>query len=350
MGRTAIVRDNRFLDHRTGDYHPENHKRLEVIYSMLDESDMAGRFSSIETRAATRRELLAVHNEEHLNLIESTSGKKSFSLDPDTPTSAGSYEAALYAAGGLCSAVEAVAEGSVENAFALVRPPGHHAERDYAKGFCLFNNIAIGARYAQEIHHVKRILVVDWDLHHGNGTQHSFEDDPSILYFSTHQYPYYPGTGAFDQAGKGQGEGFTVNVPLSIGHGDGEYMGIFEKILKPIALEFDPDLILVSAGFDIYEDDPLGGMTVTTNGFAGLTRSLLNIGKACCDGKIVITLEGGYNLEGLRRSVKAVLKELAGLSETDMGAILSKADQEMLDKVVKRVFRVHGRFWKNLNA
>jgi acetoin utilization deacetylase AcuC-like enzyme len=232
----------------------------------------------------------------------------------------------------------------------LVRPPGHHAERSAAKGFCLFNNIAIGARYAQEFHNVKRILVVDWDLHHGNGTQHSFEDDPSILYISTHQYPYYPGTGAFEQAGMGQGEGFTVNVPLSTGHGDGEYVGIFEKILKPIALEFDPELILVSAGFDIYEDDPLGGMYVTTNGFAGLTRSILNIGKACCDGKVVVTLEGGYNLEGLRSSVKVVLQELAGLSETDINAIVSKADQEMLENAAKQVFRVHGRFWKNLNA
>jgi acetoin utilization deacetylase AcuC-like enzyme len=350
MIKTGIVKDNRYMNHRAGPFHPESPRRLEVIYTMLDEPEMTGRFQEVPVRRAEREELLWIHSPEYIDRIAATEGKAFSSLDPDTATSARSYEAALLASGGLCQAISMVINGELDNGFALVRPPGHHAERDYAKGFCLFNNIAIGARYAQEIHHVKRILVVDWDLHHGNGTQHSFEDDPSILYFSTHLYPYYPGTGAFDEAGRGHGEGFTVNVPLSIGHGDGEYTGIFEKILKPIALEFDPELILVSAGFDIYKDDPLGGMAVTTNGFAGLTRSLLNIGKACCDGKIVITLEGGYNLEGLRSSVKAVLKELAGLSETDMGPILSKADQEMLDKAVKRVFRVHGRFWKNLNA
>ena len=350
MIKTGIVKDNRYMNHQAGPFHPESPQRLEVIYAMLEESDMAGRFQEVPVRQAEREELLLVHSPEYIDRVAATEGKAFSSLDPDTSTSPGSYEAALLASGGLCQAISMVITGELDNGFALVRPPGHHAERSVAKGFCLFNNVAIGARYAQEFHNIKRILVVDWDLHHGNGTQHSFEDDPSILYFSTHQYPYYPGTGAFEQAGTGQGEGFTVNVPLSVGHGDGEYVGIFERILKPIALEFDPELILVSAGFDIYEDDPLGGMYVTTNGFAGLTRSILNIGKTCCDGKVVITLEGGYNLEGLRSSVKVVLQELAGLSETDIGAIVSKADQEMLENAAKQVFRVHGRFWKNLNA
>ena len=350
MRKTGIVKDNRYMNHQAGPFHPESPQRLEVIYAMLEESDMAGRFQEVPVRQAEREELLLVHSPEYINRVAATEGKAFSSLDPDTATSPRSYEAALLASGGMCQAISMVISGELDNGFALVRPPGHHAERGYARGFCIFNNIAIGARYAQEFHHVKRILVVDWDLHHGNGTQHSFEDDPSILYFSTHQYPYYPGTGAFEQAGRGQGEGFTVNVPLSVGHGDGEYVGIFEAILKPIALEFDPELILVSAGFDIHKDDPLGGMYVTTNGFAGLTRSVLDIGKTCCDGKVVITLEGGYNLEGLRSSVKAVLKELAGFTETDISAIVSKADQEMLDNAVKEVFRVHGRFWKNLNA
>jgi acetoin utilization deacetylase AcuC-like enzyme len=350
MRKTGIVKDNRYMNHQAGPFHPESPQRLEVIYAMLEESDMAGRFQEVPVRQAEREELLWIHSPEYIDRVAATEGKAFSYLDPDTATSPRSYEAALLASGGLCQAISMVITGKLDNGFALVRPPGHHAERSCAKGFCLFNNVAIGARYAQEFHHIKRILVVDWDLHHGNGTQHSFEEDPSILYFSTHQYPYYPGTGAFEQAGRGQGEGFTVNVPLSIGHGDGEYVGIFERILKPIALEFDPELILISAGFDIYEDDPLGGMYVTTNGFAGLTRSILNIGKECCDGKVVMTLEGGYNLEGLRSSVKVVLQELAGLSETDIDAILSKADQEMLDNAVKQVFRVHGRFWKNLNA
>jgi acetoin utilization deacetylase AcuC-like enzyme len=215
-------------------------------------------------------------------------------------------------------------------------------------GFCLFNNVAIGARYAQEHLQLHRILVVDWDLHHGNGTQHSFEEDPSILYFSTHQYPYYPGTGSLTEAGKGKGEGFTVNVPLSMGYGDGEYVGIFEKILRPVTLEFNPEIILVSAGFDIYMEDPLGGMNVTPEGFAGLTQSIMRMANEYCGGKVVITLEGGYNLQGLRDSVKAVLRELAGLSETSPTELLDKADQRALDRVTNQVIDVQRRYWKHL--
>jgi acetoin utilization deacetylase AcuC-like enzyme len=240
-----------------------------------------------------------------------------------------------------------VHSGKLDNAFALVRPPGHHAERAQAMGFCLFNNAAIAARYAQEHLKLSRIMVVDWDLHHGNGTQHSFEEDASILYFSTHQYPYYPGTGSLTEVGRGKGEGYTVNVPLSMGYGDGEYVGIFERILRPVTLEFNPEIILVSAGFDIYMEDPLGGMNVTPDGFAGLTRSIMQMANECCAGKVVITLEGGYDLQGLRDSVKAVLKELAGLSETDMRVLLNKADQRALDHVTKQVIDVQRRYWKS---
>ena len=350
MRKTGIAQDKRYMSHQAGPFHPESPQRLEAIYAMLEEPDMAGCFQKTPIRRAERDELLLIHSPEYVDMVAATEGKAFSSLDPDTSTSPRSYEAALLAAGGLCQIISMVIAGELDNGFALVRPPGHHAERSGARGFCLFNNVAIGARYAQEFHKLKRILVVDWDLHHGNGTQHSFEDDPSILYFSTHQYPYYPGSGGFHEAGKGRGEGFTVNVPLSIGHGDGEYVGIFERILKPIALEFDPELVLVSAGFDIHEDDPLGGMYVTKNGFAGLTRSVMNIATSCCDGKVVMTLEGGYNLDGLRHSVRAVLKELAGFSKTDIDAIVSKADLEMLDNAVKRVFQVHGRFWKTLHG
>ena len=349
MNKTGIVKDDRYLNHKTGSFHPESHQRLEAIYDMLEEPDVTGVFQEVRARRAERDELLLIHSPAYVDRVAATEGKEHSSLDPDTSTSPGSYEAALFAAGGLCQAISDVISGELDNAFALVRPPGHHAEKDRAMGFCLFNNVAIGAKYAQEFHNLKRILVVDWDLHHGNGTQHSFEDDDSILYFSTHQYPYYPGTGAFEQTGTGKGEGFTVNVPLSTGHGDGEYLYVFEKILKPIALEFNPDLILVSAGFDIYKDDPLGGMLVTPNGFAGLTRSVVNIANECCNGKVVATLEGGYNLDGLRDSVKTVLKELSGLSKTDIDSIVSCADKKKVEMIKNKVLQIHGGFWENLN-
>jgi acetoin utilization deacetylase AcuC-like enzyme len=349
MNQTGIVRDERYMNHRPGSFHPESHKRLEAIYAMLQESDMTGQFQEVPVRLAERDELLMIHSPQYVNMVASTEGKACRSLDPDTFTSAGSYEAALLAAGGMCQAISMVMSGGLDNAFALVRPPGHHAERDRARGFCLFNNVAVGARYAQEHHDVKRVLIVDWDLHHGNGTQHSFEEDSSILYFSTHQYPYYPGTGAFGEVGIGEGEGFTVNVPLSIGQGDGEYAGIFQRILKPIAFEFNPELILVSAGFDIYENDPLGGMDVSPEGFAGLTRAIMDIAEQCCGGKVVLTLEGGYDLGGLRYSVREVLRELADRSETNYEDMASRADPAKLERTVNQVLQIHNRYWKNLS-
>jgi len=345
---TGIVKDKRYMDHWMGDYHPECPQRLEVIYAMLEEPDMAGKFQEVPPRPAEKKELLFVHAGYYIDTLAATSGIEYTYLDPDTQTCAASYEAALLAAGGLSEAISQVCTGKLKNAFALVRPPGHHAERAQAKGFCLFNNVAVGARYAQASLGVGRVLIVDWDLHHGNGTQHSFEEDPTILYFSTHQFPYYPGTGAYSEIGTGQGRGFTVNVPLTIGYGDAEYLNLFQRVLKPIALEYKPELILVSAGFDIYIGDPLGGMNVTPAGFAAMTRALMDIADQCCAGKVVLTLEGGYDLYGERDSVKEVLKELADLTKTNPAHPAGSAMQEMVDNVVARVKTVHGPYWKNL--
>jgi acetoin utilization deacetylase AcuC-like enzyme len=348
MNKTGILKDQSFLDHDMGAYHPESPQRLEVIYDMLEEPDMKGFFTEIQARKAKKEELEFIHSSEYIDLIASSDGKDSMYLDGDTRTSAGTYNAALLAAGGFCQAVSEVNSGKLRNAFALVRPPGHHAERSHAMGFCIFNNIAIGVRYAQKYLSLKRILIVDWDLHHGNGTQHSFEDDPSVLYFSTHQYPFYPGTGSYHETGKGKGEGFTINVPLPTGCGDGDFVAIFERILKPVALEFKPEMILVSAGFDIYEKDPLGGMEVTPEGFAGLTASLMDIANACCDGKMAITLEGGYHIRGQRDSVKAVLLELAGMTMTCIPGLMKKANKTVVDLILKPVMETQQQYWKTL--
>ena len=346
MFKTGIVRDTRYIDHRTGDFHPESHRRLEVIYEMLNDPDMTDKYIDVPVREATEEELLYIHSKDYIDLVAATAGKPSSFLDADTQTSPGSYQAALLAAGGLCNAINMVNSGELDNAFALVRPPGHHAERNRGMGFCLFNNVAIGAIYAQKKLGLNRILITDWDLHHGNSTQHSFENDPSILYFSTHQYPFYPGSGSFNEVGRGNGEGFTVNVPLSTGYGDAEYIAIYQQILQPIALEFKPDLVLVSVGFDIYEGDPLGGMSVTPDGFAGLTRTFMEIARSNCDGKLVLTLEGGYNLQGLRDSVKAVLKELRGESAIKDRDWSSEENQRILTPVLDKVKSIQGKYWK----
>ncbi|MBW1764466.1 MAG: histone deacetylase [Deltaproteobacteria bacterium] len=348
MNKTGVVRDKRYLDHNMGELHPESPARLEGIYDMLEDIDMKGNFIDVPSIYAQRDELLYIHSPEYIDLLAETSGKDNTYLDPDTQTSAGSYEAALLAAGGLCEAISLVHSKGLNNAFALVRPPGHHAEQNRAMGFCLFNNVAIGAAYARKKLGLDRILVIDWDLHHGNGTQHSFYDDPSVLYISTHQYPHYPGTGAYNEFGSGRGEGFTLNVPLSMGYGDSEFIDIFERLIRPVTCEYQPEMILVSAGFDTHTDDPLGGMKVTPHGFAGMTRSIMNMATDCCDGKVVMTLEGGYNIQGLKDSVKIVLKELAGLSKTDISNLSAEADDRMVDRAVGPVTEIHKRYWQNL--
>jgi acetoin utilization deacetylase AcuC-like enzyme/nucleotide-binding universal stress UspA family protein len=345
---TGIVRDERYLNHLTGEGHPENRKRLEAIYTMLDEPDMVGRFASIDPRPAEREELLLLHSPEYIDKIASTADKDDFSLTPDTHTSPGSYEAALLAAGGLFEAISKVVSGELANAFALVRPPGHHAERSRGIGYCLFNNVALGAIFAREFLGLKRILIVDFDVHHGNGTQHFFEQDPSVLFFCTHQYPHFPGTGSFTETGLGGGEGYTVNIPLGKGYGDAEFIAIFEKLLRPIALEFEPDLIIVSAGFDIHKSDPMGKMKITTKGFAGLTRSIMETADICCGGKLVFSLEGGYNLKTIGKCVKVILNELAGHTICSIPELTARASRKKFDHAFKRCRHVHKQFWKNL--
>jgi acetoin utilization deacetylase AcuC-like enzyme len=351
MNQTGIVKDNRFLDHMMDPGHPESPERLRVIYKMLEEPEMKGFLEEVKPRPATREELEAIHAPAYIDQVAQTSGKPYFRLDMDTSTCAKSYETALLAAGGLLELIRVVMEGKLNNGFALVRPPGHHAERDRAMGFCLFNNVAIGALYAIKKFSLDRILIVDWDVHHGNGTQNSFYEDPRVLYISTHRYGFfYPGTGSAQEVGKGKGLGFTVNVPFSTGAGDAEYGNIFEKLIKPIALEYRPQLVLISAGFDTHYDDPLGGMEVTEKGFARMTQILMEIAEATAQGKLVITLEGGYDVSGQGRSVKAVLKELAQASPLDKKDLLEKeaADYSRIERLIDQLKEIQKRYWKTL--
>ena len=352
MNRTGIVKDRRYMEHVMDPGHPESPERLGEIYQMIEEEEMRGRFlGKVRPRPATRKEIEMVHSPAYIDLVASTADKPYVRLDMDTSTCAKSYETALLAAGGLLELIKVVMQGKLNNGFALVRPPGHHAERDRAMGFCLFNNIAIGARYALRNFSLQRILIVDWDVHHGNGTQNSFYEDPQVLYFSTHRYGFfYPGTGGATEVGKGRGEGFTVNVPFSTGAGDADYGNIFEKLLKPIALEYQPQLILVSAGFDTHYNDPLGGMEVSEKGYARMTQILMEIAGATAQGKLVLTLEGGYNVTSQKRSVKAVLEELSQAFPLEKNDLLEKekADYPRVEKFLLQLKEIQKRYWKNL--
>lgn len=346
--QTGIIRDERYKDHATENGHPENPKRIEFIYETLDLYERINEFRYIPPRFVEKEELLLVHSPEFINKIASTAEKECCFLTPDTYTTAGTYQAARLSAGGLNRAIELVVSGELKNAFALVRPPGHHAERSRAMGFCFFNNIALGAKFAREMLGLQRVMIVDWDVHHGNGTQHCFEKDNSVLFFSVHRHPLFPGTGLFTEAGIGKGEGYTINVPLTKGYGDAEFVAIFEELLHPVAMEFEPELILVSAGFDTHKLDPIGKMKMTPTGFAALTRSLMNIADIYCNGKIVLVLEGGYHLKALGESVVSVLEELADINMCRISNLKHRASRKKLNYALHRSIHVHQNFWKTL--
>jgi acetoin utilization deacetylase AcuC-like enzyme len=337
--KVGIVKHQIYLEHITDDFHPENPQRLVHIYAMLDELDQDG-IVYVEPRMATHEEIALNHDISYINFVAETKGKVQRRLDPDTVTSPKSYEASCMAVGGFLELCDALFAGKVDNGFALVRPPGHHAERGKAMGFCIFNNIAVGARYLVKKHGLKKVFIVDWDLHHGNGTQHSFYGDSEILYLSTHQYPYYPGTGSYDELGSGEGKGYTINVPLSYGMGDADYVHVFEEIVLPVARKWKPEIILVSAGFDIHRSDPLGGMTVTESGFTKMTKLLMDAAKELCEERILFVLEGGYDLSGLTNSTKAVILQLrkTPLYTQDYEETPSSAVQQTI-KQVKQTLR-----------
>lgn len=313
MGKTGVIWDERFIRHEMGFSHPESPKRLLVIKEVLDGDGVGKELIHLKPRPATFEELTYIHEKSYVESVKATAGEEGYTyLDPDTIACAHTWEAAEYAAGGTLVLVDEVLKGRLKNAFAFVRPPGHHSEKDQAMGFCFFNNIAIGAEYAKRHHGLERIAIVDFDVHHGNGTQHAFYDREDVLFASVHRAPFYPGTGAANETGSGKGTGATLNVPLEYGADDDVYKAVFDKHIVPAVLKFEPQLILVSAGYDAHDRDPLGGMRMTTGGFRWIAQTIGDMAKECCDGKVVYVLEGGYDLKALRDSIEATLEVMAG--------------------------------------
>ncbi len=344
MRKTAIFRHNLFLEHMKGFDHLESASRLQVIYDELDQPDVAAQFIFPAFDAAGEDILTLNHSAAHVKRVAATAGELFVSLDADTQTSPKSYEAASLAVGAVVKATEMLVNGEVDNAFCLVRPPGHHAEANKAMGFCLFNNVALAAHYAIQELGLRRVMIVDWDLHHGNGTQNSFYDSDNVLYFSTHQYPCYPGSGASEEAGRGMGLGCTVNVPLPIGLDDWAFATIYNELLSPIVRQYKPELIIVSAGYDIHQDDPLGGMMVTTAGFAYMTKVLLDLASQC-GSRFMACLEGGYGLNGLREGVMATLAEMLGNSPLTHQEVLDFTNASMSIMALEETRNVAKKVW-----
>ena len=337
----AIVASPRFSDHLTPPGHPERVERHVVMQVVAGE--FSGRGGKVlDPRRAADEELARIHDADYIGLIRETAGRAT-ALDPDTFTSPETYDVACLAAGAVLTAVDHVLDGAAgSRALALVRPPGHHAERNRAMGFCLFNNVAVAAAHARA-RGLERVAIVDYDVHHGNGTQHAFYGDPSVLFVSSHQYPYYPGTGAADEIGIGAGLGFTVNLPLAAGATDADYDRVYQAIAWPILRAFRPQLILVSAGFDAYKDDPLAGMRLEAGYFGRLTAQIAAIADDCCDGRLVMATEGGYHLKGIADSLHSVIAALEG---DESGASPSPGERAPRGEAAVSAVKPHlARYW-----
>ena len=321
---TALIYDPIFLEHLTPENHPDRPERLKKTIEVLHALNWFERegLVQLEPRAATEDELASVHEREYIHKVKSaahkvaseqtTNERKTRFFATDTFVSARSYEAAIKAAGAPLTAIDAILQGEIDNAYCLVRPPGHHAVAESAMGFCLFNNVAVAARYAIDKHGLERVMIIDYDVHHGNATQEMFYDDPRVLYFSIHQAPFYPGTGLSDEIGQGAGLGTTINVPLPPTTGYETYEPVFRQVMAPAADRFDPQLILVSAGFDAHWKDPLGGMYLSTAGFANLTGIIIELAQTLCNGRIVFVQEGGYDKLAMAGCVATCINLLLG--------------------------------------
>ena len=339
-----LIGSDRFIDHQAPNGHPERPERARVMAEVSRRWVEAGGVLT-PPRRATRAELARVHTPAYVDQIAATAGQRRW-LDPDTYTSAESYDVGLHAAGAAIVAVEhARAEGA--SAIAFVRPPGHHAEQDRAMGFCLFNSVAVATAAARAAG-LERVAVLDYDVHHGNGTQWIFYDDPGVLYVSLHQYPFYPGTGAVTDVGRGAGAGFTLNVPLEAGAGDADYDLGMRELVGPVVTAFDPELIILSAGYDAHARDPLGGMRLSTGGYAAMTAHVQRLAASCCDGRLAVVTEGGYDLTALEACLESTLIQLAAGPPAPAVAVVG--DTSRIDRVVPAVRRALEPYWPGVLA
>jgi acetoin utilization deacetylase AcuC-like enzyme len=335
MPRVALYDDPLFREHDAGYGHPERPERLDALRRGIREAGLEERLRLLPPRSATPGELLRVHTEEHVGLLASIKGRR-YQFDPDTQSGPGSHAAALLAAGAVVDAVDRTLDGEIDRAFCAVRPPGHHARPNQAMGFCLLNNVAVAAAHA--IHRgLHRVMIIDFDVHHGNGTQEIFYDDPRVLYVSSHAHPFYPGTGALEEVGEGPGHGFSVNLPLPDGMGDEDFALLYRTLVEPVGKAYDPELVLVSAGFDAARGDPLAGMDLTPRGYAELTDVCLSVaGRAGA----IFVLEGGYGLEAIASGAAEVVRVLLGGRHLP----LARAAGRRMDTLVpsyRRHFRAH---------
>ena len=310
---TSLITSEKYKDHITGPGFPESPERLDAIIDHLESTGLIYELDVVEPNRKDKSFCKLVHEVEYITRVRQACELGAPIVDTgDNPISKNSYDTALLAVGGITEAVDRVFTGKANNAMALLRPPGHHAEKGMAMGFCLFNNVAIAARYTQQNYEVEKVAIIDFDVHHGNGTQHIFESDPTVMYISLHQYPFYPGSGSADEIGSGNAKGTTINYPLNIGVGDDEFIDIFNNSLSDKVLKYNPDLIIVSAGFDAHINDPIGGLSVTTEGYQNISKTINQLAGEVCGGKIISSLEGGYNLKALAESVEAHLLTLQG--------------------------------------
>ena len=343
---TGVIEDPRFREHVGPPGHPERPERLDAVNAAV--RARADALEARPPRAAETEEVLRVHRSGHLAQLDAAVAQAPAQLDADTYVSERSAQIARLAAGASIDLALAVARGELRNGLAAVRPPGHHAEADHAMGFCLFNNVAVAAEALRSEAGLERLLIFDWDVHHGNGTQHSYETDPNVLYLSTHQFPYYPGTGAVGEIGRGEGEGATVNVPLPAGCGDEEYLAALQRVLVPVARTFRPEMILLSAGFDAHIDDPLAAMGVTREGYARMSQLVRALADELCDGRLACVLEGGYALSGLEEGTGALLDALVAEEASPPPA--APEPDPAVARVIEALADAHGSRYPDLGA